>query len=617
MAPPSPLHFLHLPSEIRHAVYNAYVDVDGGYLVNPRTDKLVAATGNQKHDYALQLTCKQIAHEMSGLALRRNTVHFKVEYSDEERISAARFDATMDISLVRLIDFLTPYDDGSLDFTPDIMDEVAREFPPMRPVFDAISLVPETFGNIDMCASEEFGIPLSVLLRAGWRTFGLALKHGSIPKTYSMLSYSDAKKAYATSQEFLPWHYNPSRKDFARMFGKARMFRGQGYRYWLKPHIHSDGDRQFTHGKFSFSAASKAIRFLSECPEQVRMQLRRICLHETATSVAFPECHALGLIPFCQENPCLYIERRVNLWRTLLQTPMDYYILRWRPEIYLVYNEDHAKDGEESANGARLSSERISLMFAHWAMEALELLRSGMPRRCFKLVIDGDPAPQLATRLFRDIIQRDATWQRVIEVANSALRSEHPTEKSIPFYLSHSPAYFFDGFSDMVDAIAGQKHELIECAFETGPSPWDVTAFSRQFRYFPPGLERFDEICDAYKGQPLQYFDMPHPLPSWIDLLAENILPEYFDYPDEEVKRVDTIHLYDCLGDVGPGTTEDELITDDTDTSDDEDDTDSSDDEDDAATSDDEGGSDGESPPGDDSEAEEDARSYDGGENDD
>lgn len=429
MAPPSPLHFLDLPPEIRHAVYNAYVDVDGGYVVNPRTNKLVAATGKQKHDYALQLTCKQIAREMSGLALGRNTLHFKVEYSDEERISAARFEATLAISLVRLVEFLSPDQEGGVDFTQDIEDEVVGEFPPMRPVFAAIDCLPDTFGDLELSISEDFAIPVSVFLRAGWRTFGLAVKQGSIPKTHSMLSYSDAERAYAVSQEFWPWHYNPSRKDFTRMFGKARMVRRQGYRYWLKPHLDADGTRQFTQGKYKFSAASKAIRFLSQCPKQLRMQLRRICLHETSHSVAFPECHALGLIPFCQENPCLYVERRVNIWRTLFQTTYaDSCILSWAPELEWQYftHPEHS-GGEESANGARLASHRITRVFSRWAMEALELVRSGMPRRSFKLVLDGDPAQQLATRLFRDIIQRDATWQRVLEASWSAVEEQHPT----------------------------------------------------------------------------------------------------------------------------------------------------------------------------------------------
>lgn len=53
------LNLLGMPPEIRFAIYNAYVAID----------------------YALQLTCKQIAHEiaheMRGLALRRNTVNIE------------------------------------------------------------------------------------------------------------------------------------------------------------------------------------------------------------------------------------------------------------------------------------------------------------------------------------------------------------------------------------------------------------------------------------------------------------------------------------------------------------------------------------------------------------
>ncbi|KAK9436981.1 hypothetical protein VB005_11798 [Metarhizium brunneum] len=608
MAPASQLHFLDLPSEIRHAVYNAYVDVDGGYVVNPRTNKLVTATGNQKHDYALQLTCKQIAREMSGLALGRNTLHFKVEYSDEERISAARFEATLAISLVRLVEFLSPDQEGGVDFTQDIEDEVVAEFPPMRPVFAAIDGLPDTYGDLQVSVAEDFAIPLSVFFKAGWLTFGLAVEQGSIPKTHSMLSYSDAERAYAASQEFCPWHYNPSRKDFTRMFGKARMIRRQGYRYWLKPHLDADGTRQFTQGKYRFSAASKAIRFLSQCPKQLRMQLRRICLHETSHSVAFPECHALGLIPYCQENPRLYVERRVNIWRTLLQTTYtDSCILSWTPENdWLFYTNPEHHGGEESANGARLASYRITRVFSRWAMEALELVRSGMPRRSFKLVFDGDPAPQLATGLFRDLIQRDATWQRVLEASWGGVEEQHPTV-DMSCIRSHQGGYSFDGFPDMVDAIASNKHELVECAFETGPNPWEETALSRQFRYFSPGLERLEAACQTFADQPAQFFDLPHPLPSWTGLLAENILPEFFD-SDTELDQVKAVDLYNVLEDVEPDANEDDLVTDNTDTSDDEDD---------AATSDDEGGSDGESPPGDDSEAEKDACSYDGSENDD
>ncbi|KAG7043978.1 zinc knuckle, partial [Colletotrichum scovillei] len=54
-------------------------------------------------------------------------------------------------------------------------------------------------------------------------------------------------------------------------------------------------------------------------PAAVRAQVRRIVIEEDREAMAAPECHGRGLIPFCQENPLLCVERRVNLWRNLLQ----------------------------------------------------------------------------------------------------------------------------------------------------------------------------------------------------------------------------------------------------------------------------------------------------------
>jgi hypothetical protein len=80
---------------------------------------------------------------------------------------------------------------------------------------------------------------------------------------------------------------------------------------------------------------------------------------------------------------------------------------------------------------------------------------------------------------------------------------------------------------------------------------------------------------------------LPHPLPSWKDIIAEDIFPEFFGslVASEQVPYVDLLLILDDLG--------------------------SDVDEDDIAASDDE------SAPGDDSGAAEDARSYDGGETDD
>jgi hypothetical protein len=63
-----------------------------------------------------------------------------------------------------------------------------------------------------------------------------------------------------------------------------------------------------------FSATSLAIRFLGGLSQKQRMCMRKVELYEHGKTVSNPETHAQGLIPFCQENAKLHIERHVGLW---------------------------------------------------------------------------------------------------------------------------------------------------------------------------------------------------------------------------------------------------------------------------------------------------------------
>lgn len=54
-----------------------------------------------------------------------------------------------------------------------------------------------------------------------------------------------------------------------------------------------------------------------------RQQMRRLVFHEDHQSVAYPECHAKGLIPFCRENPALRVERQASLWRDIFLATGD------------------------------------------------------------------------------------------------------------------------------------------------------------------------------------------------------------------------------------------------------------------------------------------------------
>lgn len=70
--------------------------------------------------------------------------------------------------------------------------------------------------------------------------------------------------------------------------------------------------------KYTYSASSAAIRFFKSLSPRTRARMRTVVLREVYESVAFPEDHARGLIPFCIENGQLRVKRYVNLWQNAL-----------------------------------------------------------------------------------------------------------------------------------------------------------------------------------------------------------------------------------------------------------------------------------------------------------
>lgn len=79
-------------------------------------------------------------------------------------------------------------------------------------------------------------------------------------------------------------------------------------------------------GKLRFSAAAATIHFLHSTTALVRRQLRKVVVHEDRMSVNHPASHVRGLIPFCEENPDLRIERRVDLWRNCFMSSSTRYL---------------------------------------------------------------------------------------------------------------------------------------------------------------------------------------------------------------------------------------------------------------------------------------------------
>jgi hypothetical protein len=80
------------------------------------------------------------------------------------------------------------------------------------------------------------------------------------------------------------------------------------YDYW--------GQEMRKHKYFSTTAA--AIDFFGRTSQRDRMDIRRLTIPEKYQGIAMPRLHAQGLIQFCQENPKLLVERRVDIWLSSL-----------------------------------------------------------------------------------------------------------------------------------------------------------------------------------------------------------------------------------------------------------------------------------------------------------
>ena len=159
------------------------------------------------------------------------------------------------------------------------------------------------------------------------------------------------------------------------------------------------------------SAAAVAVRFFKSLSQSMCLEIRKFVLHEDRRSVAYPECHVLGLIPFCVQNPLLHIERRVSIWRVLLPGVDSVSGLGRIKTLKELCNGDEYDD-EVTADDCRehfdkFCSARFSISCCRWITEALVLAANGMPAESFSLLLNGDDAPDQSSVLF-DIVREDA-----------------------------------------------------------------------------------------------------------------------------------------------------------------------------------------------------------------
>jgi hypothetical protein len=125
-----------LPRELREEVYYHYVWDENGYNHNPISATL-QTSNNDAINLGLQLTCKRIAKEMEGLALRMNSINFRTLLSasdvTNEPSNAALFEQLLEDRGCRLRHMLTwAYTTVSVQTMKDLRSRYANSLAVQR-----------------------------------------------------------------------------------------------------------------------------------------------------------------------------------------------------------------------------------------------------------------------------------------------------------------------------------------------------------------------------------------------------------------------------------------------------------------------------------------------------
>ncbi|KAL8885505.1 MAG: hypothetical protein Q9215_006645 [Flavoplaca cf. flavocitrina] len=499
-----PLSFFSLPRELRDTIYHFYLLEPEGYFYDLESGKL-RAHGKRRIDLALVRTCSAIATEIGGL--------FRVETVFQQLLACF----WLGRSRVAVRRFSKPYDRASVDkqwLSGGSCNFYEKEYAAARE---------RDFAAGRSTVNDHPGIGEDE--RAKREREDRLEYHGKIGRDKASM----VRRALSMPSPD-PWMI-PTDSELAQMNMKAGLSGTSLDDAGVYVDGYGDGDRDvktlpWKRIRWRFSAAAAAIRFFKSISQATCSGIRKVVLHENRLSVARPESHALGLIPFCVQNPQLHIERRVNVWSTLLTT---------RPVLYTNPIHTRAKDlldyfnGDDNERWDSHDSTRllwVSESFCRWITEASALSAHGMPDRSFSLIFDGDPAPDQSSDLF-ELVKEDAVWQ----VAEADWYTSHSSSQGFEGIRQRSH-YKSEVFPQAINDIVEGK-SCIRCNFPTGKlhHPQRVLDMTRHITYEPTGRRnqrRMDlDWAGVWYRQRLRIpFEFSPPSPSSSDLALQDFILE-------------------------------------------------------------------------------------------
>ncbi|KAJ0365054.1 hypothetical protein COL26b_012219 [Colletotrichum chrysophilum] len=534
--------FLSLPREIRDIIYAFYVFAEDGYTCN--YDRLAGSILSQHElnantprryvagvlqradlqpiDLNLSYTCRLVAREMRGVALETNAITFSTMTSNELRTIALRFNH-----------FMVKRFDGDRDaafrFAGFAMPEGERQglklkFPQFAPLLDRMKQEGNTHPETRLTTGWD---GLAQWYRTGGGRFRSRMgPYGEAPSLYRTF-LKDALTAIASSKfgrQQIERFWRETCPKSAHLIPALRVVECK-IQHWAVPsaedmryltldqasNSRSRGTRLRDRTKYRFSAAAVAIHVLQSLPVSSRMHLRRVILNEDREAVADPQCHGLGLIPFCKENPLLRVERRTD---TAYRSPDARYKPKYR---YTPWAMD---------------SSQVTHNVSSWVIEALALEPAGMPSGSFSLLLDGQPVPWQCTQVFQLIVQRDAAWQAawLLSLDLGILPSLSWFDRKGELRGSRVPDLPSEKWPQALRDIA-EGSSIVRCNFDVGDS-WDVENIVEDHRQWT--VQQWMEGLG--KREPSTW-EPDAPLPNWREIIEENLV---YVEPEDDVSSTDS-----------------------------------------------------------------------------
>lgn len=500
----SSARLLSLPRELRDRIYHYYLEDPDGYHFDFDSCKLRRSDG-QHIDLSLMYTCTFIAGEMRGLALKINPAVFSTVSSERERLKAGMYDwqlshmrslkSTLRYWLTSALEYQLP---------PEIEEQLIAAHPECQIYFP---VDPACLTEIKWdYYSNRFGIPESA-----YEAFQHdLLQHIATPSKLKRIverinrkypdnpSQQDRSAFFGSSllfRKFVPWCI-PSKDEVLEI---SRVFKPRLDEYDANPGGESHVWKQL---RWNYSAAAAAIHFLGSLGKNARLQFRSMILREDHRAIRDAASHAIGLIPFCQENQDLRVERRVSLWRNVF-LGIDAHLSHF-----------------ESSTSLRscwkwtypFTPSRMSHGIVKWISEAIRLRALGMPSQSFRLDFDkiDEDLWDLNLRVW-EIHKDDVAWQHawVRKFGDGLVEQQHSDLAAEPWGRK---------VLDEIDKIM-HGTSFIRCKFmlgELGDAPSRILEENQELH----NLSRWNTMWRYKRSK--NYIDVRGHLPgNWRDLRAD------------------------------------------------------------------------------------------------